>query len=171
MSESYPEVVEGVLDDDAIVEDFISDELVQLWAPVILVAAGTGEDMPRVEPIDTAHTLTVVGVCVGPLRDATNKYAATAAGQVVQVCVFGRCKCKVDGNAANIAIGDALSTHNADGVAQKTSVDVTATVNEANVEAAIKNSMSRFAKALKASTADGDIIPVFVNTHGGTPAT
>jgi len=63
-TESYPEVIEGCLGSEAIKIEMIADELVPMWSPVILVAAATGEDMPRVEPINTAHNVDVIGVAV-----------------------------------------------------------------------------------------------------------
>jgi acyl CoA:acetate/3-ketoacid CoA transferase beta subunit len=170
LTESYPEVKEGTLDTDAVVTDFIADEAIDLWSPVILVAAGTGEDMPRVEPINTAHNVLVMGVAVSPLVDSTNNYCASAAGGHVGVCVFGRCKVKVDGNAGNIAIGDALVTHAADGVAQLMAIAADVT-NNATLTTTLARLGSKFAIALKASTADGDIIPCFVNSPtSGTQA-
>ena len=67
-------------------------------------------------------TNTQLGGC--PLVDSANGYVADAVGEVVQVCVLGRCKLKVDGTD-NIAIGDALVTHAAAGFAQKLAVDTT----------------------------------------------
>ena len=84
------------------------------------------------------------------------------------VCVFGRCKCRVDGNADNIAIGDGLVTHNADGYAQLADVDAGSTPSQTSINAAIQHAGAIFAIALHASTADGDIIPVFVRPGTGT---
>jgi len=104
-----------------------------------------------------------------PLRDAINGYAATALGEVVQVCVFGRCKVKVDGSV-NISIGDSLVTHAADGIAEKADFQ-SADNTVALLNAAIKQLAAVFAIALKASTADEDIIPCFVNKVAGDSTT
>lgn len=63
-TESYPEVIEGCLGNEAITVDMIADEAITLWSPVILVTAGSGEDMPRVEPTNTAENGLVFGVAV-----------------------------------------------------------------------------------------------------------
>jgi len=109
----------GALEPEAaIVETYIADEAsIPIWGPVIVVAKGTGEDWARVEPIDSAKDPKVIGVAVGPLRDAGNGYVSMAAGQAIQVLTFGKAKLKVDGDFDNIAVGDALCTHNADGIA------------------------------------------------------
>lgn len=107
-----------------------------------------------------------------PLDDAVNGYANVSAYQVIQVCVYGRCKCKVDGAVDNIAIGDALAPH-ATGIARLVAIDVALGLgggtawNSAKAIAAFNQMASIFAKALYASTADADIIPVFVKTPLG----
>jgi len=143
-TESLPKIVEGPIDADARIVSMIASGAIDMWSPVVLAAAGSGEDMPR---IDTVNALTgkVYGVVVGPVK-ASGK-AADAAGDKVNVCIGGWCKCKVDGNAANIAVGDYLISH-ATGVAQKAAA-----------------TGYPFAMAGAASTADGDIIPVCVGAH------
>lgn len=64
-TESLSHITEGALGSEGIVIESIADEAdIPIWGPVIMVAAGTGEDLPRVEPIDTAYTQTVLGVAV-----------------------------------------------------------------------------------------------------------
>jgi hypothetical protein len=69
---------------------------------------------------------------------------------------LGPCKVKVDGNAANIAIGDALMAH-ATGLAQKADAGRTTVIAGSGI----------FAVAWGAATADGDIIPAFIIGSSG----
>ena len=99
-------------------------------------------------------------MCGCPLRSITA--CALAAGELIQVCVFGRCKCKVDGiTPAGIDIGDSLVTHNAAGIAQLAALACGGDT-AADVDAVLQKLMAIFARALRASAADLDIIPVFV---------
>lgn len=139
-----PKIVEGPIGTEADVVSAVAAGAIDLWSPVILVAAGSGEDLPRVDTVD-AITGKVYGVVVGPKLSSGK--AADAAGDKVNVCTGGWCKLKVDGNAANIAIGDYLISH-ATGVAQKAA-----------------STGFPFAMAGHASTVDGDIIPAFVGIH------
>jgi hypothetical protein len=143
-TELVPKIFEGPIGKEAVVVEAIAAGAIPLWSPVVLTSPGTGEDLPRVTTVNglTGH---VFGVAVGPKLASGN--AADAAGDKVYVCVFGWCKVKVDGNAANIAIGDYLISH-ATGVAQKAAA-----------------TGFPFAIAGAASTADGDIIPCFVGIH------
>jgi len=109
----------------------------------------------------------VVGVAVGPLRDAENGYVSDAAGQAIQVLTFGKGKCKVDGDADNIGVGDGLIPH-ADGVAGLAAVDVGGSFNQSTLQANLQEMHSVFAVALYASTVDLDIIPVKVFGSRGT---
>ncbi len=136
-----PKVVEGPIGADGDVVSMVAAGAIDIWAPVILVAPGTGEDLPRVDTVN-AITGKVFGVAVGPVR--VSGKAADAAGDKVNVCFKGWCKCKVDGNAANIAVGDYLISH-ATGVAQKAAA-----------------TGFPFASAGHTSTVDLDIIPVCV---------
>lgn len=110
----------------------------------------------------------VLGIAVGPLRDAENGYVTDAAGQSVQVLTFGKGKCKVDGDSDNIEVGDALCTHDTDGVAQLVAIDPAAAYTQAGFVILFDYVMSSFAMALEASTVDGDIIPVHVYGARGT---
>lgn len=167
MTESYSHIQEGPITSGAIIESFVATAAVELNSPVIVAAAGTNEEFPRCTGSSAAGQETVIGVAVGPKR-ASGK-AADAAGDKVQVCVFGPCKCKVLGNSVNIALGDLLRTSGTAAKADKlVPYDAPATVNEANLQAEFDLKANKgFAKALKASTADDDIIPVFVNGAGG----
>ncbi len=144
-----PKIVEGPIGTEAEVVSAFAAGAIEMWAPVILAAAGTGEDLPRVDNV-AGLTNKVYGVVVGPLR-ASGK-AADAAGDKVNVVIHGWTKVKVDGNAANIAIGDILISH-ASGYAQK----------QASTGYA-------FGLAGHASTVDGDVIPAFVGFHATVTA-
>lgn len=139
-----PKIVEGPIGTEGVVVSAVAAGAIDLWSPVILAAAGSGEDLPRVDTVN-AITGKVYGVVVGP-KLASGK-AADAAGDKVNVCTYGWCKVKVDGVAVNIAIGDYLISH-ATGVAQKAAA-----------------TGFPFAMAGYASTVDGDIIPAFVGIH------
>lgn len=167
MTESMTAIVEGPIGTEGIVIDAVAAGAIDLWAPVVYAAAGSGEDLPRVNTTTTGSDVKVHGVVVGP-KLASGK-AADAAGDKVNIVVFGRCKLKVLGKTVNIAIGDGLVTSTTAGKAVK--VDYSAADNlVATVNAAIKALAAVFAKALKASTADDDIIPVFVRQTAGDTA-
>lgn len=157
MTDQYTGLENGTVDGGvagSIVIEAIADEAVDIGAPVILVAAGTGERLPRVEPNNTqgAHAF---GVVVAGVKDGTfsgsDQSAADAAGEAVSVCVLGRCKVNVDGSVGgNIAVGSKLTlSDTADGLAE-----VAAASDEV------------FGRALQASTANGDTIVCFVNSEG-----
>jgi hypothetical protein len=132
--------------------DVIADEAVDIGAPVIAVAAGTGEKFPRVEPNDTQGAM-ALGVVVAGDKDGTfsgsDQSAADAAGEGVSVCVFGPCKVKVNANTNNLSVGSPLTIAGSDGVAELAQA-----------------SDNVFGRALQASTADGDFILCFVNPEG-----
>lgn len=153
---SNPELREGTyFPDSDVVVPLMASEAIPMWSPVILAAA-VGTEICRIATTATANDKLVIGVAVGPLR--TDGSAAIAAGQFVKVCVRGFCKVKVDGTDP-IAIGDALVTKAAAGVAVL--ADIVAGEAEAEV-------MAVFAKALLDADEDGDVIPCYVNIHGGT---
>jgi len=159
LTESMTAIVEGPIGTEAVVLDAVAAGAIDLWHPVILVAAGSGEDLPRVNATSSANDPLAYGVVVGP-KLASGK-AADAAGDKVNIVRLGRCKCVVDGNSVNIAIGDALVTATS---GHGVKVDLTGTVNAA----LLQKLLAVFATALKASTADGDTIPVDVRAAGGT---
>lgn len=74
-----------------------------------------------------------------------------ALGEPIDVCVAGVVPLKVDGNVANIAPGDFIANHTADGIGRK-----------APGSAGTKTPV--IGKALGAATADGAEIPVLI-TH------
>jgi hypothetical protein len=139
-----------------------------IWGPVVVKPAASGYYISEAGSSTTAADPTVLGVAVGPLRDSTNSYVNTAAGEMISVCVWGICKVKVDGNADNIADGDALVHHNAAGVAQLAAIDAPNTYAQATLNTLFNHIMGSFAMALEASTADGDVIPAFVYGARGT---
>jgi len=160
LTDNYPGLASGPIGDDAITVNYIADEAIEIGAPVIPVAAGSGEILPRVEPT-TDGTLFVVGVTVsgdaeGIWSDGTvanDGNVADAAGDTVRVCTKGRCKVRVDGSTgganSNIAIGDPLSCSGTDEVAQR----------------AVASDFV-FARALQTSTASTDAIACEVTLEG-----
>jgi hypothetical protein len=120
MTDLYPGLFDGAIDERAYVVNAIADEQITIGSPVILVAPGSGEQLPRVEPTDVAVTDVIYGVCVG--GDANGTYGGTSeiageAGDSVKICVNGRCKVRVDGSGTPILIGSPLSPTTTDGVA------------------------------------------------------
>ncbi len=130
MTDKYTGLYDGASDASAMVINAIADEAIVIGAPVIAVAAATGELSPRVEPT-TDGTLYIAGVVVGGDANgifvdgtiANDGNAADAAGDSVKVCTRGRCKVRVDGSTgganSNIAIGDPLSAAGTDEIAQR----------------------------------------------------
>lgn len=78
--------------------------------------------------------------------------AATTAGDIADIIYSGIALLQVDGNAANIAVGDSIVAHNTSGYGQK------AAGGAAGLRFAI-------GIALAASTADDDVIPVWISPH------
>ena len=152
MTDLYPGLENGTIDAGALTFNAIADEATEVYAPVILVAAGSGERLPRVEPNDTQGAA-AVGVVVNGDNDGTvsgtDQNAASAAGEAVSVCYKGRCKVRVNANTTNIAVGDKLTVSGTDDRAEKA-----ATGDEV------------FGIALQASTADGDYIACLVDPQG-----
>jgi len=142
VGELLPKIFEGPVGPEAVVIDCIAAGAIDLWAPVIIVAPGTGEDLARVNTVAGANSVLCIGIVVGPIR-ASGK-AADAAGDKVNVCVFGRCKVKV---AAALSVGAMIAT--------------SATVGKAG--AATPAIGAVIGKLLAASGADGDIVPCFVD--------
>ena len=159
MTESLPSIVEGPIGTEAIVVAALAGGALDLWSPVIVTVGPTENDPVTVTSTTTAADPKVYGVVVGP-KQASGK-AADVAGQKVNVVKLGQAKLKVNGNTVNIAIGDALVT-DTNGLGVK--LDITGTVNAA----LLQKMLAAFAKALLASTADGDIIPVEVYQSRGT---
>jgi len=159
MTDKYAGLFDGAADASAMVINQIADEAIIIGAPVIPVAAATGEVNPRVEPTADG-TLFIAGVVVG--GDANGIFvdgtttndgnAAAAAGEAVKVCTHGRCKVRVDGSTgganSNIAIGDPLS----------------ASIDEVAQRAVASDFV--FARALQTSTAVQDAILCEVTLEG-----
>lgn len=164
MADLYPGLFDGAADSSAMVINAIADEAIIIGAPVISVAAATGELSPRVEPTVTG-TLAIAGVVVGGDANgiwvdgttANDENAADAAGEAVKIVTRGRCKVRVDGSTgganSNIAIGDPLSAGGSDEVAQRS-----------------QTSDFIFGRALQASTASTDAILCEVTLEGGVVA-
>ncbi len=159
MTDKYAGIFDGAADSAASVINAIADEAIVIGAPVIAVAAATGEVSPRVEPT-TDGTLFIAGVVVGGDSNgiwvdgtiSNDGNAADAAGESVKVCTTGRCKVRVDGSTgganSNIAIGDPLSA-GIDEIAQRA-----------------VGSDFVFARALQTSTASTDAILCEVTLEG-----
>ena len=151
MTDLYPGLFDGAIDERAYVVNAIADETITIGSPVKLVAPGSGEQLPRVEPTDAGIDEVIYGICVG--GDANGTYGGTSeiaglAGDSVKICVNGRCKARVDGSGTPIAIGSPLSADTTDGVA-------VIGVATAHI----------FARAQQASTST-DFIAVFVDQEG-----
>jgi hypothetical protein len=157
-TDKYNAIGEGGIS-AAVYISLIADEAVTLWSPVIMVAnPAITNGLPRVEPINTANSPGVIGIAVGGSGPIESGTAASAAGKVVQVQIYGLSKVRVNGNL-NIAIGDNLITSAVDGVAQKVTA-YPATYSSADLARYV------FAKAMQASTVNLDIIACFL-TGGG----
>ena len=159
MADLYPGLFDGAAGAEALVVNFIADEAIKIGGPVQIVAGATGELAPRVEP-EATGVLYIAGVAVGGDANgiwvdgstANDGNAADAAGDTVKVCIFGRCKVRVDGSTgganSNIAIGDSLSA----------GIDETA-------QRAITDD-SVFGRAMQAATGINDAILCMVNQEG-----
>ena len=155
MTDLYTGLENGPIDGGTagnIVIEAIASEAVDLGSPVILVAAGTGERLPRVAP-DNTQGAYALGVVVAGVIDGTfsgsDQSAADAAGEAVSVCIFGRCKVHVNGDSAAILLGSNLTVDAVDGIAE-----LAAASDEV------------FGKALLATTGASDFIPCLVNPMG-----
>jgi hypothetical protein len=151
MTDKFPGLFDGAVDEAAYVINAIADEQITIGSPVVVVAPGTGEVLPRVEPIDTQGAK-IYGVVVG--GDLNGQYGGTSevvaeAGDAVKVCVHGRCKARVDGVIGAIAIDSPLTASSTDGVAE-----LAVAADEV------------FARAQQPSTASTDFIVVFVDQEG-----
>ena len=102
----------------------------------LIVVAGTANNQCALP--GAAEALKQLGVTVT---------AAAAAGDPIQVCELGRADLKVNANGAAIAVGDMVSSDGTTGRGQV---------------ATLTNTKSVIGRALQASSADGDLIAVFV---------
>ena len=153
-------IFDGGAGAEAIVTNWTASTAIEIGAPVIQTAIGTGEIFPRVTTATDGTLLTWIGVCVG--GDANGIWvdgtttndgsAAAAAGETVKVCTKGRCKIRVDGSTgganSNIALGDALSG------------------GAANVAQRAQTGDFILGRALQASTASTDAILMEVTMEG-----
>jgi len=109
---------------EAVVINAIANEALAIGSPVIWIDAATGEKMPRVGH-PAAATEPVIGVVTGGDNNGiyvdgtlTNDgLAAAAAGEVVRVCIGGRCKVRVNGSGTAVAAGTSRLAFSADGIA------------------------------------------------------
>ena len=147
-------VTTGPISPDAVLEEFVAGAAsLPLWMPVIVTVAATPTKQATVNVSATGADPKVIGVLVGGANmDAENGYANKESGDMVLVCVFGPCKCYVDGGTTDIVLGDGLC------------IDATSGYGIKGSEAAFSGV---FAMALMAADEDGDIIEVFVG-KGGT---
>jgi len=144
MAEDYPEIKEGALDQSAVIREYRANGDIPQWSPVVVVAPGAGETLPRVGTTTTSSDNSVVGVKVFPNR-------ATVAGDIVYVVVGGRCKCMI--NAGTVTRKRALMTST---VAGRATPVITA-----------EDLSGTFAEAQTIGAAAGDIIVVDVKPIGG----
>ena len=143
------------------------DADIPMFTPVIIEAAASGFYIPEVGISSTLADPKVIGVAVGPFF-TTTPTVNDAAGQMIEVCTHGICKCKVDGNSDNIADGDALVHKAAASIAILSACDIPTTYVKATLETAFNMVFGAFAMALEASTGATDFIPVFVYGAMGT---
>ncbi len=156
MADLYTGLFDGA-DSDAIVINAIASETIAIFSPVSLVAPATGERLARVA-YPSGQGVYVFGVVVGgdangiPVDGtiANDGNAAAAAGDTVKVCTFGRCKVRVNGSTAAIAVGEALVADAVDGFAE----DVADATDDV------------FARAMVASTGAADLIVCQVGREG-----
>lgn len=123
-----------IIDPSLYTYTFNAEEALDAHVLVIQGATDGGVQLPGAAP-DTQ----VIGVTI----------AAAASGEDVDVCMFGPCLLRVDGNAANIAVGDWLEVHATTGYGGKRALSDGTTFREL------------VGWALEASTADADEIAIF----------
>lgn len=123
MTDNHKGLFDGGAGAEAIVISAIADEAIKIGSIVSWIIAGTGERFARVAH-PSAATVPMCGVVVGGSANgiwvdgvlANDGNAAAAAGDTVKVCVYGRCKIRVEGTT-DVAINDPL-TYVSDGVAE-----------------------------------------------------
>jgi len=151
MTDNYPGLFDGAVDERAYVINAIADEQITIGSPVILVAPASGERLPRVEPFNTQGAK-ANGVAVGGSRNGIYGGASEVvaeAGESVKVCVQGRCKVRVKGDVTPVVINSPLTISATDGLAE---------VALASDEV--------FARAEQATTSANDFIVCFVDSEG-----
>lgn len=156
MTESLAAIVEGPIGTEGVIISAKAGGAIALWAScIVTVAPSTTDPLTVTESSGAAQA--VIGIAVGP-KLASGK-AADASGDKINLCVFGQCKAKVLGKTVNIAVGDGLVSSGTAGKLDKSDVS-------GADAAAIAEAINTVVQALKASTADDDIIPVFVGRGG-----
>jgi hypothetical protein len=159
-TEFQTEIENGPLFNNAVTITMIADDTgVKLWGPVVL-ADGAVQAMPHAASTTTASDKNVIGVCVRMPRDGNATVADTS---VIEVCLHGICKVKV--NDANVSLNDSLVTHTTAGeAAVKAAFTISAAYAEAEIEAALNGVRAVFAIALSTVSSGADsIIACFVN--------
>jgi len=117
-------IFDGAAGAEAIVVNAIANEALAIGSPVVYVVAAAGEIFPRVAH-PAGATDEIIGVVVGGDNNGiwvdgtlTNDGdAAAAAGEVVKVCIFGRCKVRVKADVTNLVAGETPLTYLSDGIA------------------------------------------------------
>ena len=153
MADLFPGIAQGPAGTQAIYGNYIADEAVEIGSPVIVVAAGSGELKPRVEPNNTQGAR-AFGVAVGgdnkiAVYGGSEETVALAAGDSVQVVTEGLCKVRVNGATGAISVDSPLTIDAVDGIA----------------ELAVAGD-EVFGRALQASTGASDFILCRVNPEG-----
>lgn len=154
-TDKFPKLKELTLKrPEAGVLSFIANGVIPMWSPVILVAPGAGETLPRVATTTTTNDPAVIGIVAGGSGDvAGTGNAADAAGDAVDVIPIDSAaitKVVVDGTVNNIAVGDMLVT------------DATAGQAEDIASVTANNDAYPIGKALQTSTVNGDTILIFM---------
>ncbi len=157
MADKAAGIFDGGAGAEAIEINMIANEAMKIGSPVQAFDAGSGEIFPRAAH-PSSNLVPVIGVVTGGDNNGiwvdgtvTNDgLAAAAAGEVVKVCIFGRCKVRVDGDTAGAVVaGVSRLAYVSDGLA--------------DVALATENA---FAVAGQDATAAFDAIICFVNDAG-----
>jgi len=134
MADLYPGLFDGAAGAEAVVVNYTASEAIEIGAPVVAAAAGTGELQARVQPSIIGEDY-CIGVVVGGDAEgiwvdgtvANDGEAAAAAGDVVKVCILGRCKLRVNASTGGansaMAVGDPIAIGVADEIAHKQQAD------------------------------------------------
>lgn len=140
-TEFSSDIAEGAGFSNAVTHAFVANSTgIKLYGPVILVDPVGEQALPKVDSTTTAGNQAVIGVCVALPQDEI----LVAGESIVQVCVAGITKCKV--NDATVAVGAALVTHTDAGeAAVRAAFVVGTTYTEANLVAALDGIRSCFA--------------------------
>lgn len=149
MAETFAEILEGPIDADAEIVECVANGDIPQWSPVVIVAPGTGEKLPRVGTTTTASDPKKYGNKVWPNR-------TLVAGDICWIQLSKRTKVKI--NAA-VSRGDMLGTSTTAGkYAKITALDAPAAYAEADLQTELNKLAGAFVQALEDGAADGDII-------------